>query len=216
MKKNINDYKNPFDAIEEFETALSEYTGAKGVVVTDSCTHAMELGLRYKMPKMYVTIPTHTYISVPMMLAKLDIEYMFTDDKWDTHYRIDGSNVWDCAGHFEKDMYEQGIDPRLRSKMMCLSFGHDKPLEIGHGGAILTNDKAAYKWLKRAVYDGRDLSISPWEDQKEFDLGYHYMMRPEDCVTGLNMLNAGEINTKRKRKYPNLRNITINKDVTQR
>lgn len=208
--KYIEDYENPFDAINEFEDAISEFTGAPGVVVTDSCTHAIELGLRYRRPKMYATIPEHTYLSIPMTLMKLDIDYMFTDDEWDKEYQIKGSIVWDSARRFEKDMFER--DPGQK-KIVCVSFGHGKPFELGRGGAILTDDKAAYNWLKKAAYDGRDLS-KPWQEQKEFTLGYHYMMRPEECVAGINKLASNEIVTLDKKgytDYPNLRDITINK-----
>jgi len=213
MKRSIKDFKNPFDAITEFEKALAEFTGALGVIVTDSCTHAIELGLRYKTPKLYATIPSHTYISIPMTLMKLNVEFMYTEDKWENEYRIEGSRVYDSANYFEKDMFQPELGDR---RLTCLSFGHGKPFEIGHGGAILTNDKPAHDWLKRAVYDGRDLSVSPWQDQKEFDMGYHYMMRPEDCVEGLNKLASGEFGAKTKSEYPNLKDITINKVVTER
>lgn len=211
--KNINDYENPFDAIEEFEKALAEYTGAKGVVVTDSCTHAIELALRQRTPKLYATIPAHTYISIPMTLKKLGIDYMYTDKDWEGEYRIDGSMIWDSARRFEEGMSDIGdaLDPGSINKVQCLSFGHGKPLEIGRGGAILTNNKETYNWLKRAAYDGRDLSIARWEDQKEFDIGYHYMMRPEECVIGLNKLANKEFDEGiSKHKYPDLRDITIN------
>jgi len=199
----INDYSDPFDALEEFENAISEFTGAPGVILTDSCTHAIELGLRYKMPELYATLPHKTYISVPMTLHKLGIDFMYTAEEWKGEYRIEGSNVWDSARLFEKDMYSRG-------KMQCLSFGHTKTLEIGHGGAILTDDKKAYKWLKRAAYDGRDLSIKHWWDQTDFNVGYHYMMRPEDAVIGLNKLAANDFNTNQSYKYPDLREIKIN------
>ncbi len=222
MQKDIDDFSNPFDAIEEFENTLSEFTGAPGVILTDSCTHAMELGLRYNKPKMYASIPAHTYLSVPMTLLKLGIDYLHTDEEWDTHYRIQGSDVWDCANYFKKDMFEK--NPGLGTKFMCLSFGHGKPLEIGHGGAILTDNKKAYRWFKRAAYDGRNLSVSPWEDQEEFDIGYHYMMRPEDAVKGLNMMSVDKImdiltdgkdatvNNRGYENYPDLRKIKINND----
>ena len=206
--KTIADYTNPFDALEEFSKALSEFTGAKGVILTDSCTHAMELGLRYKRPNLYATLPKHTYVSVLMTLEKLDIAYGFDEEEWDKQYRIGGTHVWDCARRFEKDMYESG-------KIMCLSFGHNKPLEIGHGGAILTNDKQFYNWATRAAYDGRDLKISPWGDQKEFKLGFHYNMRPEDAVIGLNLLESGtikELDGAGYKQYPDLSEITIDKE----
>ena len=61
-----------FEKFKEFETALSEYTGAPHVVLTDCCTHAVELclrlkGIRYKT----VTIPYRSYLSIPMTFHKL-------------------------------------------------------------------------------------------------------------------------------------------------
>jgi dTDP-4-amino-4,6-dideoxygalactose transaminase len=81
-------------------------------------------------------------------------------------------------------------------------------LEIGRGGAILTDNKGAYDWFKKASYDGRDLNIHPWQDQKEFQVGYHYMMRPEECIIGLNKLNIQDINNK-PYIYPDISNINI-------
>ena len=36
-----------FDKILQFEQALAEFTGAPYVIMTDSCTHAIELCLRH-------------------------------------------------------------------------------------------------------------------------------------------------------------------------
>jgi hypothetical protein len=41
--------------------------------------------------------------------------------------------------------------------------------------------------------DGRDLfQHSPWENQQTFRVGYHYNMKPEECVEGLNRLAQGK------------------------
>ena len=74
-------------------------------------------------------------------------------------------------------------------QMQCLSFGHSKPLNNGRGGAILLDDKAAYDAIIRMRYDGRDLNISPWSDQTEFKIGYHYKLNPEECISALDKLN---------------------------
>ena len=92
--------------------------------------------------------------------------------------------------------------------MQCLSFGHNKPLTLGRGGAILLDDKDRYEKLKRMCYDGRDLSISPWQDQKEFTLGYHYKPTPEEAEKGLKML-GGHDSLPKYHEYPDLRKIKI-------
>jgi len=37
-----------FKALFDFESALAEYTGAPYAVLTDGCTHAIELCMRYE------------------------------------------------------------------------------------------------------------------------------------------------------------------------
>jgi dTDP-4-amino-4,6-dideoxygalactose transaminase len=203
----ISDYSNPFDAISDFESILSKYTNAPYVVTTDCCTHAIELCFRYKqynnmLSNKLVTIPSRTYISVPMTFHKLNIPYKFIEQTWRDEYNFGFTNVWDSARFLHFNMYRPG-------QMQCLSFGRTKPLEIGRGGAILLDDSKAYNWLKQASYDGRDLNISPWEDQKTFNIGYHYMMRPEECVNGINKLNSNEVCMTYNHTYPNLSNINI-------
>jgi dTDP-4-amino-4,6-dideoxygalactose transaminase len=190
-----------FDPIYKFESALGELTGAPFVVMTDCCTHALELCLRYVSPYKVVRIPAHTYISVPMMLRKLDIGYIFEDQEWVGEYQIKETNVWDSARKLQIGMYRKG-------QMQCLSFGHSKPLDIGRGGAILLDDQQAYETLIRQRSDGRDLKISPWEAQKVFEVGYHYRPTIEEAVQALEKLPSVD-QTPKYQKYPDLREITI-------
>ena len=197
----LSDYDNPFDAIADFENKLATYTGSPYAIATDCCTHAMELCLRYLKPSETITIPYRTYLSVPMLMHKLQLDYEIEEYEWEGRYQLGNTSIWDSARMLEVNMY-------LPDQFQCLSFGRTKPLEIGRGGAILTDNKEAYEWLKKASYDGRDLNIHPWQDQKEFQVGYHYMMRPEECIIGLNKLNIQDINNK-PYIYPDISNINI-------
>jgi dTDP-4-amino-4,6-dideoxygalactose transaminase len=193
-----------FKKFTEFETALSEYTGAPHVVLTDCCTHAVELCLRLKGIGM-VTLPYRSYISIPMTMHKLNIQYQYdTEVEWQYEYRIGLTNTWDSARNFDKNMYRA-------NQMQCLSFGHSKRLEIGHGGAILTSNRDDAEQLRQMAYDGRDLTISPWQDQKVFRVGYHYKPSIEDCEKGLYMLANNKLKTKESQlvKYPDLTEIEI-------
>lgn len=194
---------------EEFEKALAEFTGAKGVIAMDSCTHAIELGLRYSTPKMYATIPEKTHYSIPMILNRLGIDFMCTEDDWENEYRIHGSIVYDASQFIAKDMFE--TENPNQSKIICVSFGVGSALEIGHGGAILTNDKKAYDWFQSVVGNGQEKEY--WEDQRKFKVSYGYEMRTEDAVTGLNKLTNGEVTAVKNgsNNYPNIRDIVIEK-----
>jgi dTDP-4-amino-4,6-dideoxygalactose transaminase len=190
-----------FEKIIEFESALAEFTGAPYAVMTDCCTHAIELCLRYDNIQR-VTFPAHTYLSIPMTMHKLDITYNYTDKLWTGEYQFIGTRIWDSARLLKRGMYRPG-------QLQCLSFGYDKPLSIGRGGAVLTDDVEVYNALKHQCYDGRDLNISPWEDQKVFKVGYHYKPTIEEAIRGLELL-PNIVQEPKYKEYPDLRNITIN------
>lgn len=189
-----------FDSILQFEKQLAEYTGAPYAIMTDCCTHAIELCLRYQRVDQ-VAFTAWTYLSIPMLMHKLGIVYTYTVEPWMGEYQFHGTTIWDSARRLERGMYRPG-------QMQCLSFGHNKPLQIGHGGAIILDDKEAYGFLLQQRYDGRDLSISPWQEQRVFKVGYHYRPSIEDARIGLEKLYF--VNEQPKyHEYPDLRDIQI-------
>ncbi len=192
-----------FDKILKFEQELAEFTGAPYAVMTDCCTHAIELCLRHERVQEVVMTP-YTYLSIPMTMHKLGIRYYYRHEEWIGEYQFHGTRIWDSARRLEPNMYRAG-------QMQCLSFGHDKPLHIGRGGAILLDNEAAYQRLIRMRYDGRDLNITPWVTQQEFEVGYHYKPTPEEAVQGLALLQGLRefCAPPRAVAYPDLRTITI-------
>ena len=192
---------NAFDPIYKFEQALGALTGAPFVVMTDSCTHALELCLRYENVKR-CRFTAFTYLSVPMTMHKLNISYgLVGDNEWVGEYPILGTRIWDSARKLQMGMYRTG-------QMQCLSFGHSKPLNIGRGGAILLDDEAAYNKFIQQRSDGRDLRISPWQTQRVFEVGYHYRPTIEEAEQALEKLPAVD-QTPKYYEYPDLREIII-------
>jgi len=189
-----------FDPIFRFEEQLAEYTGAPYAVMTDCCTHAIELCLRYEKPS-HLTFTAFTYLSIPMLMHKLGIEYQLIPEDWTGEYRFHGTRIWDSARRLERDMYKPG-------QMQCLSFGRGKPLEIGRCGAILLDDPQAYRVLLEQRYDGRDLSITPWQEQRVFRVGYHYKPTTEEAELGSKLLSKVDERPKYV-SYPDLREIRI-------
>lgn len=192
-----------FDKILKFEQALAEFAGAPYVIMTDCCTHAIELCLRHDRVTECSFTP-YTYLSVPMTMHKLGIRYCYRNEEWCGEYQIHNTRIWDSARRLEKNMYRPG-------SMQCLSFGHTKPLHIGRGGAILLDDAAAYNAMICQRYDGRNLGVIPWQAQQTFRVGYHYKPTPEEAVQGLALLEGiKETNpVPVSVTYPDLRNITI-------
>lgn len=194
-----------FNKIFEFEQALAKFTGAPYAVMTDCCTHALELCFRYDKVRSTRFTP-FTYLSVPMTMHKLGISYSYTEDEWIGEYPFYNTRIWDSARRLERNMYRAGT-------MQCLSFGWDKPIQIGRGGAILLDDKIAYEKLLRMRYDGRDLTQVQWVEQKIFEIGYHYRPTIEEAEKALNELEKYKQLTEtppKYKQYPDLRTIVIN------
>lgn len=188
-----------FKSLFDFESALAEYTGAPYVVLTDGCTHAIELCMRYDEVKK-TKFTAYTYLSVPMLMRQLDIDYEMLTEKWTGEYQFYGTRIWDSARRLERNMYNSGT-------MQCLSFGWTKPLQLGKVGAILLDDADAYRVMSRQRSDGRDLHI-PWETETDLILGYHYCPTLELCAKGLELLPA--VNEQPKYvQYPDCRNFII-------
>ena len=168
--KHIADYKDPFHAVLEFEKSLADFTGSPYCITTDSCTHAMEISFRLINHSGPVSFPAKTYLSVLMTMHKVGVKYYLKDIDWKDYYIFEGSKIWDCARYLKKNMYQPGT-------LQCLSFGRTKPLAIGQGGCILTDDKDFYIRASRMRYDGRDIfSFAPWNLQKEFQEKVDYLM----------------------------------------
>lgn len=198
-----------FDKIFQFEQDLADFTGAPYAIMTDCCTHAIELCLRHDRIT-ECTFTPYTYISIPMTMHKLGIKYHYYPDtlphrqQWIGEYKFEGTRIWDSARRLEQGMYRPGM-------MQCLSFGHDKPLHIGRGGAILLDDKKAYDDIILMRYDGRNLNNIPWTNQKQFKVGYHYKPTPEEAEWGLALMKGIRFDkpVPKHVKYADLRQFTI-------
>ena len=168
-----------FEVITEFEKQIASFFGAPYAVAVDCCTHAVELCLRRQEIRHY-TVPKRTYISIPFLAQKLNIEFDWRDEDWKDYYYLGGTNIIDAAVLWKKNSYIPGT-------YMCLSFQFRKHLSIGRGGIILTDDKKEAIILKKMSYDGR-LPDIPWRQQNIDTIGYHYYMTPESAQIGLDKL----------------------------
>jgi hypothetical protein len=192
-----------FDILFEFERKLAEYTGAPYAVATDGCTHALELCFRLDRIT-YTEFTAFTYLSIPQLMHELNISYELKTEYWNWagEYQFANTNIWDSARLLRPAMYRAG-------QKQCLSFGHGKPLELGKGGAILLDSKWQYQELSRMRSDGRDLRITPWQQQQTFSEGYHYCPTLETCQQGIELLPS-ITTTYTKQEYPDLRKLEFN------
>lgn len=169
---------------EDFEKALSDYTGAPYVVALDNMSNALFLALYYeKISGQEIEIPSRTYPSVPCEIIHAGGKVKFTQVDGDTikgAYQLKPTKVWDSALRFTGDMY-------VSNTHMCVSFtGPYKHLKLSKGGAILTDDLHAYLWFKRARFSGRR-ECSYHDDYFDM-LGWNFYMIPELAARGLHMM----------------------------
>lgn len=169
-----------FQAVTEFENKLAQFFGSSYAIATDCCTHGVELSLRYTKAQV-IKVPKHTYLSIPFLASKLNIELKWKDEEWQDYYYLT-DKVIDAAVLWRKDSYIPGT-------YMSISFQYQKHLSLGRGGVILTDDKAAAEELKKMSYDGR-LPNVPWREQNIKTMGYHYYMTPETAQLGLDKLES--------------------------
>ena len=101
-----------FQVIAEFEKEIASFFGAYGVAV-DCCTHALELCLRYTDAE-HISVPANTYISVPFLAKKLNIDMSWREEEWVDYYSLT-EKVIDAAVLWKENSYVPG-------KFMCISF----------------------------------------------------------------------------------------------
>lgn len=174
-----------WDNVDFFENLVAKYSGSKYAVAVDSCTNAIFLCLKYcqnigyDVDSYVVTVPTRTYISVPMQVKLSGYESIFEDIEWSGAYKLSPLPIIDSAQRFTKNMY-------VKDTLQCLSFHSKKILSIGRGGMILTDSRQARDWFVRSRYDGRSsIYYNQINSTTVPTLGWHMYMTPEEAVRGI-------------------------------
>ncbi len=187
-----------FEKVRIFENKIADFFGAPYAVAVDSCTHGIELCLRLTLAKK-IKVPSRTYLSIPFLAKKLNIDLEWSYEKWNDFYFLT-DQIADAAVLWKKNSY-------IKGKYMCISFQYQKHLSLGRGGIILCPNKADYSILKKMSYDGRMPEIA-WRDQNIDIIGYHYYMTPETAKIGLDKLKDAIISNPKKWNYEDWPDLT--------
>ena len=162
--------------VEAFEQAICEYTGAPYAVAVSSNTNGIFLCLEMlkyfdiKNQDTPIRLPSRTYYSVGMSVLHAGFKISFMDFKWSGEYRLGYTNIHDSALRLERGMYEPGT-------IKVLSTQYRKPIPIGRGGVILTDNKEYADHLRLIRLNGNE-EISGW----------NMYMTPEQAARGLSLL----------------------------
>ncbi len=172
-----------YKVVRDFEEAIAEFTGSSFAVSVESGSAAIFLSCLYCKVKDIpeIIIPKLTYPSVPASIINAGGRVAFRDIEWQHqgYYQLVFTNIIDSAKKLSRKMYTS-------NRLVCLSFHAHKPLGIGRGGMILTDDEKAVEWLKRARFDGRH--EQPLHNDKLAMVGWNMYMTPEQAARGLDVL----------------------------
>lgn len=194
---------NPYRIVQMFEEEMALYTGAKYAVAVSSCTDALLMVCSYEnVEGKEVTIPKKTYISVPQSIVHAGGKPVFEDLEWKGIYQLKPYPIWDSAKRLTSNMY-------IKGSHMCLSFHLKKPLCIGKGGMILTDNKEAYEWFLKARYEGRCFTNGlPYQEDPINIMGWNMYMTPEQAARGLWLLQHYPLHSEDQIENPDYRDIT--------
>jgi dTDP-4-amino-4,6-dideoxygalactose transaminase len=169
---------NPYKVVKMFEEEVPQYAGAPYAVSLDNCTNAIFLCCKYLDVK-DVIIPKKTYLSVPGAVIHAGGNVIFKDIDWTGIYKLEPYPIYDAAKRLTSNMY-------IPNTFMCLSFHIKKHLKIGKGGMILTDNKEAAEWFKKARYEGR--SEKNYQEDDIDMIGWNMYMTPQQASHGLALM----------------------------
>lgn len=198
---------NAYAVVSLFEERVAAFTGAPYAVAVDSCTAALTLccdflGVRGQT----VTLPARTYVSVPMAVIHAGGAVRFEDRAWSGMYQLEPLPVWDAAKRFRRGMFHDVPHDQSEWRYCCVSFHAKKPLPIGRGGMILTDNLEAAAWFRMARRDGRsDTGGGVCAEV----IGRNCYLTPEQAARGLMLMDVmpAEGVPDQVEDYPDLRGM---------
>jgi len=210
---------NPYQIVRDFECAVANFANSRFAIAVDNCTNAIFLCCKYLKVK-NVTIPSKTYPSVPCAIINSGGTCSFEDIIWcdKGFYRLCPYPIYDAAQLFQRDMYKTapeylcgGDSEVYPHAFMCISFSSTKPINIGKGGMILTDDEKSAEWFKSARYFGRH--EKPLMEDKFDVIGWNMYMTPEQAARGLLLMhNVKDRNRIPMPEYPDLSQFKVYKN----
>jgi len=161
--------------VEEFESAIASYVGAKYAVSFSSATNAIFLSLLDK----------NTIINVPSMIPPVVVnailtsanKHRFVDDvNWIGNsyilHKFSNYKIVDSAQKLEKNQFINECDD---DDLMVFSFYPTKPIGSCDGGMIVSNDKNKIQYLKELAFNGMSYAENNWDRKIKFP-GYKMYM----------------------------------------
>jgi len=206
---------------DQFEKEFAKYVGSKYAVFVDSGTAALTLSLQYLKNQIGIQkyiVPSFTFTATAEAVLNSGNELEFGDIDLKT-FLLDNDSllsvpvhlggrqyknnafIYDSAHRIEKN----GFSGRKSSHLTleCHSFYATKNMSTIQGGMIVTNDKKAYEWLKKARDHGLDMTTEQRYKGKyaQYDIdfvGWRFKSDDLRAGVGIEQLKKLPKNTRRR------------------
>ncbi len=147
------------DEVEQFEKSFAQYVGTKYCVALNSGTDALYLALKAVKAKGDIAVPSHTFVATAQVVVQAgatpvlyDLDAEIPDTKVKLVAHMEGKLTELPEGLVIEDACQAlGALKNPTSIAQAWSFYPAKTLGCyGDGGALTTNDKKIYEYVKEA------------------------------------------------------------------
>lgn len=190
--------------VNDFESSICNYVGAKYGVTFNSATSALFL-LFSQYKNLKIKIPSIIPPVVVNSIITSGNDYEFYDDiNWVggsyTLHDFGDYKVVDSAQKIEKNQFKNECNPQ---DLMVFSFYPTKPIGSCDGGMIVSNDLEKIILLKEMALNGMSFSENNWDREIKFP-GYKMYMNSIQCDIALKNFKKYE---EKLNKLNDIRNI---------
>lgn len=212
---------------EEFEKKFADYIGAPYCVMTNSCTHALNLAVAYWKEfkdtdnTEVIRVPSMTCAATALAAIWNGFDVRFADLTDNTDFVMEETDNPSIPVHYAgkynkqpapivEDSAHRILPESFTGVTTCFSFYATKNLTTGEGGMIACANKGEYEWYRKARLYGINKAAYKregmfqtgdkfWEFESEF-IGYK--CNPTDIVASIGLVQLDrleELNKERAR-----------------
>lgn len=188
------------EIVEEFETAIAEYTGYKHAIAVNSATSGLFVAYSVVFPYIGIpkgqplSMPANTFVATANMALAAGYAVKLVDTDEDgilrdriTHVSVTYSGNPEPQGIVGDDAHYVMRNMAHRSQLVSVLSTHAiKPITTGEGGVILTNDSVLHERMRKLVDHGRS--------KDGFGFGYNFRMPAINAALGISQLASMDEN----------------------
>jgi len=203
------------EIVEEFETAIAEYTGYKHAIAVNSATSGLFVAYSVVFPYIGIpkgqplSMPANTFVATANMALAAGYAVKLVDTDEDgvlrdriTHVSVTYSGNPEPQGIVGDDAHYVMRSMAHRSQLVSVLSTHAiKPITTGEGGVILTNDSVLHERMRKLVDHGRS--------KDGFGFGYNFRMPAINAALGISQLAAMDENLETRKAIASMYHVRL-------